>query len=209
MEYRKFILGELETNCYLVWSGKTVGVIDPGGSVDAVIRFCDQHELQPQWIINTHGHGDHIAGNAALQQRYGVPILIHAADRSMLLSARVNLSEFYSSGVVSPDAAQTLEDGEEVTLGEEKLKVLATPGHTPGGISLYTTGLLFSGDSLFRESVGRSDFPGGNHRLLIEGISDRLLVLPPDTVVLPGHGEATTIGHESRYNPFLGGISAL
>ncbi|HYH02788.1 MAG TPA: MBL fold metallo-hydrolase, partial [Bacillota bacterium] len=130
-------------------------------------------------------------------------------DRPMLLSATANLSAFFGPGMVSPDAAKTLEDREVVRLGEEALEVIATPGHSPGGICLYTPGLLFSGDSLFRESIGRTDFPGGDFRLLLAGIRDRLLVLPSETVVLPGHGDATTISHEQFNNPYLADIDAL
>ena len=209
MDYRRFIMGELETNCYLVWSGKAAGVIDPAGPVDQLVGFIDQTGLELKWIINTHGHGDHIGGNGPLQERYGAPILIHAADRPMLLSAAANLSAFFGPGVVSPDAAKTLEDRETVPLGEESLEVLATPGHSPGSICLYKPGLLFSGDTLFRESIGRTDFPGGDSRVLLAGIRDRLLGLPAETVVLPGHGGPTTIGHEQLNNAFLAGIDAL
>ena len=204
-----YTLGDLMTNCYCLYDRNDALLIDPGGPSQELIEFFVSQKLNLRYIINTHGHGDHIDGNRMLQERYGVPILIHAADRRMLLSATANLSAFFGPGVVSPDAARTLEDRETVPLGEESLEVLATPGHSPGSICLYKPGLLFSGDTLFRESVGRTDFPGGDSRVLLTGIRERLLVLPPETVVLPGHGAPTTIGHEQLNNPFLAGIDAL
>jgi hydroxyacylglutathione hydrolase len=204
MEYRRFILSVLASNCYVVWSNQAAGVIDPGGSVDQVIQFIAASGLKPEWILNTHGHSDHIAGNAALQKHYAVPLLIHAADQPMLLSPTANLSAFMGKRVVSPAATRTLTDGETVRLGETILQVIATPGHTQGGISLYTPKLLFTGDTLFKEGIGRTDFPGGNYRQLVTAIRERLFCLPPETIVLPGHGEATTIGHELESNPYLG-----
>jgi hydroxyacylglutathione hydrolase len=204
MEYQQFVLGSLETNCYVVWSGRAAGVIDPGGAVEPMIQFIEASGLRPQWVLNTHGHFDHIAGNAALLQRYPVPLLIHAADREMLLSATRNLSAFVAQKTVSPAATRTLADGETLLLGETALQVLATPGHTKGGISLYTPDLLFAGDTLFKESIGRTDFPGGDYRQLVTAIREKLFCLPAVTVVLPGHGDSTTIGHELQYNPFLG-----
>jgi hydroxyacylglutathione hydrolase len=209
MNYQLFTLGDLETNCYLVWSGQSAGVIDPGGPVDAVGAAIDRSGLQLQWIVNTHGHGDHIGGNAALQERYGAPILIHEADREMLFSATANLSVFFGPGVVSPAAAATLTDGEWLSLGETGFRVIAVPGHTRGGIALYTDGLLFCGDSLFWESVGRTDFPGGDQRQLISAIRKRLFCLPPETKVFPGHGPGTDIAHEMRFNPFVTGEDAV
>jgi hydroxyacylglutathione hydrolase len=205
MKYQLFTLGDLETNCYLVWSGQAAGVIDPGGPPEPVCAAIDRSGLQLQWILNTHGHSDHIAGNAALQGRYAAPILIHEADRGMLLSATANLSVFLGPGMVSPDAEATLTDGEWVPLGDGGFRVIAVPGHTPGSIALYTDGLLFCGDSLFRESVGRTDFPGGDQRQLISAIRNRLFCLPSETRVLPGHGPATDIAHEMRFNPFAAG----
>lgn len=205
MDYQRFIVGAIETNCYLVWSGKEAGVIDPGGPVGAVIDFLENHHLTLRWIINTHGHADHIAGNGELQKKYGAPVWIHEADRGMLTSPRANLSFFLGEQVISPDAALILNEGETVSCGAVRLKVLATPGHTPGGISLYGEDLVFTGDALFYESVGRTDLPGGDHQCLLENIRTKLLTLPSETTVLPGHGDATRIGHEQQANPYLTG----
>lgn len=203
MEYRRFIVGPIATNCYVLWSNQVAGVIDPGGSADRIMQFIDDAGLEPKWIFNTHGHFDHIAGNAALQKRYQLPLLIHAADQAMLLSPTANLSAFAGARAVSPAASRTVANGETVLLGDTILQVIATPGHTKGGISLYTPDLLFAGDTLFKESIGRTDFPGGDHRQLVTVIRERLFCLPPATVVLPGHGDSTTIGHELERNPFL------
>lgn len=203
MKYQQFVMGEIRTNCYLVYSDKAAGIIDPGGPVDAVIDFLERHQLKPEWIVNTHGHFDHIAGNSELVKRYGIPLYIHPADRFMLTSAVDNLSRSLQQSVVSPDATGTIEEGDELVLGGETFRVLETPGHTPGGISLYTDGIVFTGDALFYESIGRTDFPGGDYPGLISAIRAKLLILPEDTLVLPGHGPGTTILHERRCNPYL------
>jgi hydroxyacylglutathione hydrolase len=209
MNYQEFLVGDLGTNCYLVWSGHAAGVIDPGGPIDQVSEAIDQSGLELRWIINTHGHGDHIGGNAPLHERYGAPIFIHEADQKMLFSATANLSVFFGPAIVSPDATKLLTDGEWIPLGETGFRVIAIPGHTKGGIALYAEGLLFSGDSLFWESIGRTDFPGGNQQQLISGIRKRLLTLPPETKVFPGHGPATDIAHELRFNPFVADEDAV
>lgn len=203
MEYQRFILGDLSTNCYLVWSDGDAGVIDPGGPVKELVRLIRERSLSLKWIVNTHGHADHIAGNAELRREFGVPLLIHAADRQMLSSPEANLSTMMGNSIVSPDADRTLRHGDRLILGSEQLTVLETPGHTRGGISLVAPGLVFSGDALFLESIGRTDFPGGDRRQLVNSIRAHLLTLPPETVVLPGHDAPTSIGHEARFNPYL------
>lgn len=203
MEYRSFVVGDILTNCYLLWSEKEAGVIDPGGPVFQVIEFIKQHGLVLKWIVNTHGHADHIAGNGALRNEFGAPILIQERDREMLLEPTANLSVFMGKKIISPDADKLLKEGDLLRLDSEVLQVLETPGHTPGGISLAAPGLLFSGDTLFFESIGRTDLPGGDHEQLLQSIRNKLMVLPPETIVLPGHGESTTIEHESQFNLFL------
>ncbi|MGE5605077.1 MAG: MBL fold metallo-hydrolase [Bacteroidota bacterium] len=203
MEYRSFIVGDIMTNCYLIWSEKEAGVIDPGGPVPHVIDFIKQNGLVLKWIVNTHGHADHIAGNGTLRNEFGAPILIHERDREMLLEPTANLSVFIGKEITSPDADKLLKEGDLIRLDSEVLQVIETPGHTQGGISLYTPGLLFAGDTLFLESIGRTDLPGGDHEQLLKSIREKLMTLPPETIVLPGHGESTTIEHESQWNPFL------
>jgi glyoxylase-like metal-dependent hydrolase (beta-lactamase superfamily II) len=209
MEYRSYVTGDLMTNCYLLWAGSEAGVIDPGGTVIELEQFLLEHSLQLKWIVNTHGHADHIAGNSALLKKYKVPLYIHPADRVMLTSPSDNLSVFMGEEVISPDADQVLNQGDQLNLGGENLTVFATPGHTPGGISLYTPGLLFAGDTLFQDSIGRTDFPGGDYYQLINAIRERLFTLPEETIVLPGHGEPTTIGYEIKNNPYVSGNNEI
>ncbi len=203
MEYRQYILGDLQTNCYLLWSGEEAGVIDPGGPVDEVIQEMDNRQLKLKWIVNTHGHADHIYGNKVLQETYHCPIMIHPADQEMLLSPMANLSAFIGFYLTSPDAGRLLKGGDLLELGSESLQIIDTPGHTPGGIALYVPDLLFSGDTLFYESVGRTDLPGGDHGQLIQSIKNRLFNLPSRTMVLPGHGPVSSIQHELKSNPYL------
>ncbi len=203
MEYRRFAIGDLFTNCYLVWSGFEAGVIDPGGPVDEVIRVITERNLQLKWIVNTHGHADHIFGNKTLRQYYNAELYIHTADREMLLSPAKNLSAVLGKSLVSLDATATLKDGDLLELGDERFLIIETPGHTPGGISLYTKGMLFSGDTLFYESIGRTDLPGGNYRQLVTSIKENLFSLPPETLVLPGHEGSTSIAHEIQHNPYI------
>ncbi|TCL69317.1 glyoxylase-like metal-dependent hydrolase (beta-lactamase superfamily II) [Hydrogenispora ethanolica] len=203
MEYQRFVLGDLRVNSFLVWSGREAGIIDPGEPAGELLAALEKRDLQLKWIVNTHGHADHIGGNAQLQAATGAPIWIHKEDRPMLTSAEANLSAWLGAPIISPDAAGTLQDGDTLKLGEERLTIIETPGHTPGGISLYFPGLLFSGDALFRESIGRTDFPGGSASKLIQVIKERLFQLPPSTLVWPGHETSTTIEHEIRFNPYF------
>lgn len=207
MEYKVLILGDMSTNCYLVWCppGKEAVVIDPGSQPERIQAEVKALGLSVKYIINTHGHVDHIGGNEELQAAWGAPIAIGSADASMLTDARNNLSFFVGEMVMSPAPQVLLRDGDSLHFGACSLKVLDTPGHTPGGISLYGQGLLFCGDTLFNESIGRSDLPGGDHRLLLKSIKEKLLPLPGDTLVLPGHGPASTLAREKEQNPWLQG----
>lgn len=203
MEYRSFVIGDIRTNCYLVWSGNEAGVIDPGGPVSEIIDYIKKNNLELKWIANTHGHADHITGNGALKNQFSAAIAIHERDREMLRSSTANFSIFIGAGIISPDADKLLKEGDILKIGSEELRVIETPGHSPGGISLYAPGLLFSGDALFLEDIGRTDLPGGDHQQLLQSIREKLMVLPPETVVLPGHEESSTIEHELKYNPHL------
>ena len=154
-------------------------------------------------IINTHGHADHILGNVRVKQATNAPILIHKDDADMLPSAQKNLSAWIGAGVSCGEGDRLIKDGDKIVIGDFEFKVIHTPGHTPGGICLLTEGVLFSGDTLFAESVGRSDFPGGSHHKLITSIKEKLMVLDDDVKVLPGHGPGSTIGWERKMNPFI------
>ncbi len=201
----KLPLGPLGTNCYLAWDNGSLEavVIDPGGEPERVIAALSERRLRVVAIINTHGHGDHIAANREVKAATGAPILIHQADAPMLEDPELNLSALYGLPVTSPPADGFLVPGGKVAVGAVEFEVLHTPGHTPGGVSLYGAGVVFTGDALFACSVGRWDLPGGDEDLLIGAIRERLLTLPGETVVLSGHGQNTTIGEEQACNPFL------
>lgn len=205
MKIIRLEVGQLGANCYIVYCLKTLQgtVIDPGGNGMDIIKILKRDNIKVTCIINTHGHADHIAANDEIKEATGAPVLIHSADANMLTSAPGNLSSFIGSNLICQPADRLLNDGEKIMVGALEFQVIHTPGHTPGGICLLAKDTLFSGDTLFAESIGRSDFPGGSHSQLIHSIKNRLLVLPDQTTVLPGHGEATTIGDERQNNPYI------
>ena len=198
---RTFVVGPFGTNCYLLADERTreACVIDPGASPKPVKDELRKNGLELKFIINTHGHGDHIGANAS----FDCPVYIHKLDEEFLTDCEKNLSAQFLFPVRSQKAAGLLKDGEKVRLGGLELEVLHAPGHTPGSISIKLDGIVFTGDALFSGSVGRTDFPYSDERLLIRSIKDKLLVLGDETVIYPGHGPSSTIGEEKRTNPFL------
>lgn len=205
MQKIKLEVGNLGTNCYIIYceDSKQAAVIDPGGNQADILAIIEREKLQVEYIINTHGHVDHIMANHAIKQVTGAPILIHTDDAQMLTNAQNNLSAFVGTAVTSPPADKLLKHNDQIQVGNINLEVLHTPGHTPGGICLKSGNTVFSGDTLFSESIGRTDFPGGSYEQLLNSIKENLLVLPDDVVILPGHGPDTTIGWERQYNPFI------
>ncbi len=204
LEVYGLAVGMLETNCYLVIdrsSCKAV-IIDPGADPDLICELCTAHRAEVTLILNTHGHGDHIGANGVLKARLGVPIAIHAADADCLPDPMVNLSAYFEP-VTSPPADVLLVHGQEIEIGAATIKVLSTPGHSPGSVSFLGDGWVICGDVIFRGSIGRTDFPRCNSEDLQRSIREQLMPLPPDTLVYPGHGPATTIGYEKANNPFL------
>jgi len=211
--------GPFEENCYLAVCPDTLeaAVIDPGGDAREILSRARSLRAHVKWIVVTHGHADHIAGNAGLKAALPkAKLAIHEADAKMLVDAELNLSAAFGAPITSPPADVLLHDRDVIAVGTIRLEVIHVPGHTPGGIALYSPvdpalastaeskdPVLFSGDTLFRSGIGRHDFPGGSAAQLIESIRTRLLTLPADTIVNPGHGESTTIGEEARSNPFL------
>jgi hydroxyacylglutathione hydrolase len=208
----RLILGAFETNCYVVRKDESATeclVIDTGLDGGDLVAFLEEHQLAPVAVVLTHGHADHIVGLAALRQRYpGIKVFIHELDAPLLTDPDANLSGLAGMMFVSEPADVLVRDGDVIEEAGIRLKVLHTPGHTPGGICLYAEpeALVFGGDTLFADSVGRTDFPGGDMDQLIESIRTKLFALPDKTAVYPGHGMRTTIGREKRVNPYVRGL---
>ncbi|MBU2549774.1 MAG: MBL fold metallo-hydrolase [Proteobacteria bacterium] len=186
--------GPLMVNCFILGdeaSGEAV-VIDPGGNVPDIVSIIEEHGLGLTAIINTHGHWDHTGGNADLKRAAGGRILIHQAEEARGFK---------------PDGY--LREGEAVVFGPHRLEILETPGHSPGGISLYfrEVDAVFVGDLLFAGSIGRTDLPGGSFEVLVRSVRDKIYPLGDETRVLPGHGPMTSVGQEKRFNPFVKGVS--
>ena len=198
-------VGELQANCYILAAvaGREAVIIDPGSQKDKILRVLAKHKLKAAAVINTHGHIDHIGCDDEL----GVPVYAHEKDVALLKDSRLNLSGFLSLPFSVKSEIKQLRDKEKINLAGIQLEVIHTPGHSPGGICLLTKNqdkdILFSGDTLFYGSVGRTDFEGADEATLLESIREKLLVLPDQTIVYPGHGPSTTIGYERKHNPFL------
>jgi len=192
-------------NCFIVGCEKTnqAVVIDPGDEADKILMALAESKLTVKYIINTHGHFDHVGANKKMKEATGAEILIHPMDADMLEQISIASSAFGLSVENSPPADQKINEGDKITFGEITLDVIHTPGHSPGGISLSTNGVVFVGDSLFYGSIGRTDFPGGDYNTLISSIKNKLFPLGDDVAVHTGHGPSTTIGQEKRMNPFL------
>lgn len=199
-------------NAYLVRAAGATQcvVVDPGFDVDLIVESLERQKLTPAAILNTHGHADHIAGNAALKHRYpACPLVIGAHEVSKLSNPMENLSGTYGISLISPPADRTVHAGDAVQAAGITFEVRETPGHSRGHVVYLWTGdspwMVFAGDVLFQGSIGRTDFPDGDFQQLIDSIRSQLYTLPDDTIVLPGHGDSTTIGQEKRTNPFVRG----
>ncbi len=199
-------VGPIMANCYIVGceETRTAAVIDPGDEAERILTELARHELQLGYILNTHGHFDHVGGNRRLKEATGAQLLIHRLDAPMLSQLDTAARMFGLRSENSPPPDRTLEDGDHIAVGTLDFTVLHTPGHTPGGICFYGQGVVFAGDTLFAGSIGRTDFPGGDFDTLITSIRQRLFALPEEVKVLPGHMGPTTIGRERHYNPFVG-----
>jgi hydroxyacylglutathione hydrolase len=197
-------LGPIQANCFIVGCEKThqAAVIDPGDEADKILVALAKSALKVTHIINTHGHFDHVGANRRIKTTTGAELLIHRLDAPMLGHLSASAAAWGLKAEDSPRPDRELEDGDTVAFGDITLKVIHTPGHTPGGIALYSDGCVFVGDTLFAGSIGRTDFPGGDFDTLIASIQTKLFALPDDVRVYPGHMGTTTIGREKRENPF-------
>jgi glyoxylase-like metal-dependent hydrolase (beta-lactamase superfamily II) len=206
MIIKNLTVGPIMANCFIVGCEKTreAAVIDPGDDPDKILLTLAGLKLKVKYIINTHGHFDHVGGNKKMKDATDADILIHSLDAPMLDYISQSASAWGMNVENSPPPDLMLKDGDEVKFGDITLKVIHTPGHSPGGISLYSDGVVFVGDTLFAGSIGRTDFPGGDFETLISSIRKKLFVLGDDVRVFTGHGPETTIGAEKKYNPFAG-----
>ena len=199
------MVGPLQSNCFILGdeeSGEAV-VIDPGGDGDVILSAINRKPWKITAILNTHAHFDHIAANAAVKKGTGAPLIAPKDDSPFMAQAHVSARMYGLEVDPSPEADRLLVDGDTVPLGDVTIKMISTPGHTPGGATFVTPIGIFPGDSLFAGSIGRTDLPGGDYDTLINSIRNRILLLDDETPVYPGHGPATTVGRERDHNPFL------
>lgn len=206
MILRGFPTGVFQENCFIAGCEKTreALVVDPGADADVILRVLNDEKLTAKLIAVTHPHIDHIGAVQAVRQATGAPVAMHRDAFAQVGDQAAAARYMVGSPIDPPTEPETfLEDGDELEIGELRFQVLYCPGHTEGHLCFHGEGVVFTGDTLFQSGIGRFDLPGGDGRLLLRSIRDKLLVLPEETVVLPGHGPETTIGREKRENPFI------
>lgn len=204
MRIEKLMVGPMGANCYIIWdeASQEAAIIDPGYPDQRVQQIIKNNHLKVDKIILTHGHIDHLLGLDEARALTGAAVYIHEEDASCLTSTAHNLSEMMGISKTFDPAEHTFKDGDVINVGSHPLKVMHTPGHTVGSVCFLTGDTLFSGDTLFWSSIGRTDFPGGSYTTMMASL-DKLMELPDETKVLSGHGENTTIGYERKANPFI------
>jgi glyoxylase-like metal-dependent hydrolase (beta-lactamase superfamily II) len=199
------VVGTLQTNCYILQSDSAAIIVDPGDEPERIVRFVHDIDVKPSQIVATHTHFDHVLGVDAIRSKLKIPFLIHRDDLSMLESMQSRVRQIMGFDVLPPPKVDScVKEGDVLKVGDETIRVIHTPGHSPGSISLSGTGYVFTGDALFNQSIGRTDLPGGDLKTLIHSIKERLFKLDDDTIVYPGHGPETTIRDEKLANPFVG-----
>lgn len=203
----KTVVGLLDVNAYLLMDGETsrAVLVDPGGDLDRIEAMVQRHGASLEAIIATHGHVDHVAGVAEACRRFQIPFWIHAAEAPVLDSVPVQARLFGFPPAGRPEVARWLGDGDRIAIGSSEGRVISTPGHTPGGISLFfeTDGLILTGDTLFAGSVGRTDLPGGDTQTLLRSIREKIYALPAGITFYPGHGPSGSLERERLTNPFV------
>jgi len=212
MKIKSFKFNPFEENTYLLYhdNGEAL-VIDPGAYFEAeqktLLHFLSSERLRPVRLLQTHAHLDHVLGCRLIFNHFSLKPELHALDKPILDNAVATGQQYGLSLAPPPEAGNILSEEDTISLGEDTLSILFTPGHSPGSICFYCPEqhFLIGGDVLFRESIGRTDLPGGHHETLLQSIREKIFTLPEETVVYPGHGPATTVGHEREHNPFVKG----
>lgn len=201
MILEKVVVGSMQANCYILGCARTTEavVIDPGAEPEKIKAILKNLGLRVSFVVNTHGHVDHIGANAQLS----APVYIHRLDAEFLKDSNLSLSGMLGSSLELPKQVLLLEHGQQLKFGDISLQTIHTPGHTPGGVCFRTTKYCFTGDTLFAQGIGRCDFPYANEEALLNSIRERLFTLGDEVVIYPGHGPSSTIGKERRGNPFL------
>lgn len=210
MQIATFTFNPFQENTYLLYDETGEAVIVDPGNYDAsednrLVDFVVEHKLKPVMIANTHAHVDHVLGVAFAKRRFGIPFALHPHEEGVLRSVKVYAPHYGFMAYEEAEVDQPLKAGEQLSFGNSRLDILFVPGHSPGHVAFYDKagGVLIGGDVLFRESIGRTDLPGGDHATLLRSIRDEIFTLPDPVRVYPGHGPATTVGHEKKHNPFF------
>jgi glyoxylase-like metal-dependent hydrolase (beta-lactamase superfamily II) len=209
MIFETLVVNNFAVNCYVVGCPDTreAMVVDPGGNPDGILGSLEGNGLRAVCIVNTHGHIDHIMANRQVKERTGAPLRIHQDDAEMLERSGEQSMAMLGMEITSPGADSFLEDGEVFRVGNIEVEVLHTPGHSPGGVCLKMGDKLITGDTLFAQSIGRTDIRGGDMRTLMRSLKEKVMTLDDDTEIYPGHGPASKIGMEKKWNPFVNGMA--